>query len=478
MNIINLKNSKWFVLFSMIVCLSLIFLDQTVVPVALQNIKQTVHATLIQLQWVLNAYLLTLASLIIIGGKLADLLGNKKIFNFGMSLFAIGSILCAVSTHIIFLIISRGIQGIGAAFMLPTSGVLIINAFGFEERGKAMGIYIAIASIFLALGPMIGGIITQHFGWQWIFWINIPLIIVSVFVLYLSKIKEFKQVTNLKKIDWYGFIWLILTIVPFIFSLMESSIFGWNSPIILMLIILSVFSLVVFIITEQKKQFPLLDIKLFKNIMFRVSILLIMFTQITIIAIAFWPMFIEHIFKFTPQQAGYLILFVTVPVMIISPMAGKLMDNHGPRLPITLGYACIGVGALWISIVIWLQNYLLILPGFFIYGCGPSFLISPTMTYIMNTVDPKMRGTVAGVASFFRQLGGALGLALIGAIISHVYLIKTSNLFNNVIVYNGDYSSVFAFSISTFIIFLFAVTGIFLLKFLPNYENVNLLEHN
>ncbi len=453
------NNLKWLVLFSMASCLSLIFIDQTALPVALPIIKRNLNFSNLGLQWVLNSYLLTLASLIIVGGKISDIFGPRKIFFLGQIVFFIASCICAISQNNFQFIIGRIIQGVGASLMLPASGVILINEFSLKERGRAMGIYISSASIFLTIGPMIGGIITQYLGWRWIFWINIPFILISLFIFFFTPSK--KDPIKILNVDWFGFFWLILTIIPFVFSIMEIVSFGWKSPIIVGMIMISILSAFLFIKTESGKADPIIDIDLFKVPAIRAGFIIVIFTQCAIVSIAFWPIFLQDVLDFLPGKSGLALLPATIPVMIFSPIAGKIMDKHGPYLPTMIGCFCIIFGALWISAIAWYENYYFLIPGLFIYGCAPSFLLSSTITHIMSVVKPEKRGTISGIYSFFRQLGSSLGIAIIGSIISNAYLLK----------FDGIKIDTFAFCCANFIIFIMGLAMIFFLKNIPNHNN-------
>lgn len=457
------KNAKWLVLFGMIASLALIFLDQSAVPVALTSIQHQLIMGGLSLQWVLNAYLLVIAVLIIPGGKLADIYGHRKFFIVGMVTFLIASCLCALAFNAAQLIAGRVLQGFGAAIMLPASAVIITSTVLPQERGKMMGIYISIASIFLAIGPMIGGVVTQFLGWRWVFWLNLPFALFSLFVVNkATSVLVSKVIKPLRKADWFGLICLALSITPLIVALLQSAVLGWNSPVLWCLITLSSVSILFFIKAEKYRPQPLLDLNMLSALPVRVGITIVVLTQFAIISIAFWPSFMQEVLQFTAAQAGLGLIPVTLPIMIVSPIAGGLMDKHGPRLPVMLGAFCLIFGSVWVGISAWSQSYLMMLPGLFVFGCGPSFLLACMMTFLFSVVEEHKRGSIAGFTGFFRQLGSTIGLALCSTILSNVYLFKVNAGFKT------SYASQFAFTCSTLAIALLSLTIVWLLKYLPN----------
>jgi len=450
----NIKHAKWQVLAGMIACLAMVFLDQSVVPVALPAIQSQLTMSELGLQWVLNSYLVIIAVLIIPAGKLADNYGHKKFFMGGMIFFFIASCLCAVASNGILLIAGRVLQGLGAAMMMPASAAILTGIVPPQERGKMMGIYIAVASIFLAIGPMIGGLVTQYLGWRWVFWLNLPFIAFSLFIINsaTSTVQSAAHIQG-QKVDWRGLTWLALSITPLVIALLQSSVLGWASPILWTLVFTSIISIILFVKAEKHRTAPLLDLDMLSARPVSASIAIVVLTQYAIISIAFWPTFLQTELGLTAGQAGLGLIPVTLPIMFISPIAGQLMDKHGPSRPIILGTLCLISGSLWLAATAGMGSYLMMLPGFFIFGCGPSFLLASMMAFLFGVVEPRKRGTIAGFTSFFRQLGSALGLALTSAIISNAYAFRQD--------------AVFAFSCSTIAIAVLSLLMLFLLRHLP-----------
>lgn len=414
------KNNKWWILVAMAAALAMIFVDQTALPIALPSIQKEFNSSNIILQWIVNAYLVVLAALIIFGGKIGDLLGHRKIFLYGIVIFISASIACALSPTSIFMIISRAIQGIGGALMIPASGVMVINAFKPEERGKAMGIYFSIASLFLSFGPFLGGFITQILGWRWVFWINMPLACVSIILTLLAKNYPSQGMLKNEKLDWLGFFTLSITIFALIFALMEGVNYGWNSSMIIAAFLISTIFFLLFIAVELEVKDPIVDLNFFKDKIFLTCFSLLIVIQIILISTVFWSIFLQTILGYSALSSGLIMLTALVPITFASPIAGKLFDSHGPYLTVRLGSILLMISAVWIGYFSTYQNYWVIIPGFIIFGIGAPFVISSSVTSIITYSAPQKRGVVTGLANTARQLGGAMGLALLGGIIMNL----------------------------------------------------------
>ena len=251
------KNRKWWILLAMSSSLALVFIDQTALAVALPAIQRELNLSNSLSQWVINAYLLALSAIILLGGKIGDRLGHKRAFLAGVIVFITASTLAALAESGAWLITARAIQGIGAAFMMPSTNALVTNAFPAQERGKALGIYIALATIFLALGPLLGGFLTQVFSWRAVFWINFPIALISI-ILAISSVPTWRRREKLN-IDYLGFFISVIFISGFVLGFMEAPNWGWTSLPIMGLFLLSIISLITFIGWEKKIPHPLVE---------------------------------------------------------------------------------------------------------------------------------------------------------------------------------------------------------------------------
>lgn len=423
MPLVTETNRKWWVLAAMTAALSIVFVDQSSVSVALPSIQRDLALSNTMQQWVVNAYLLAIAAFIIFGGRLGDLYGHRHIFLFGMSIFIISSLTCALANSGMGLVISRSVQGIGGSLMIPATGVIIISAFEEHERGKATGLYIAIASVFLSMGPLLGGYLTQVFSWHFVFWINLPISFISV-VLTLISVKKSKIHVENKKLDFFGFLSSGTALVCLVLAFMESANYGFTSLIILSLFIASILFTLLFIYIESKVEQPLVDIDLFKNLVFSRSAGILLLMQSVFIVIVFWVIYIQNILGYSPAMGGLLTLPTSIPILFMAPFAGHLRDTYGPRLPAKLGAFAIAVSVFWVGLIAGQYNYWLLFPALLIFGCAAPFVISSAMTTALSSVDVHLSGMAAGVANAARQLGSSIGLAIMGSIITNVNIVK------------------------------------------------------
>ena len=419
MIIIKESQRKWWITLAISACLAIVYLDQTGVALALDTIERALGLSTLAMQWVVNSYLLTLAIFILLGGRFADIFGHRSIFLIGLSLFLLASILCATADVGWWLIVSRALQGIGGSLLIPTSLVLIANSTNIKERGKMIGISISFASIFLAFGPTIGGLLTQFWGWRLIFWINVPIGILSV-VLTILAVPKSALKNSSSKIDWFGFISLALSLVSLIVAFMQVSDWGWGSSFIIGLLINFIVFFSLFIFIESRVQAPLVNLKFFRNRNFLGGNAILFLLQTCHISSAvFWVLYLQNVLGFSMGKAGLFILPVTLPVIFCAQLSGRLLDRYGAQLPIITGMLLAVTGVAWVALFANSHNYYLLFMGFLLYGVGAPLVILAAMTCIISSVSPKDQGAASGIANAIRQMGGALGLSVIGSIITY-----------------------------------------------------------
>jgi EmrB/QacA subfamily drug resistance transporter len=412
---VNDKNRKWWTLLAMSSALAIVFIDQTALAVALPSIQRDLNLGNTLLQWVMNGYLLALSTLMLLGGKVGDSLGHKRAFLFGVTVFISASILCAIAQSGTWLVVTRVIQGMGAAFMLPSTSTLVINAFPEQERGKAMGIYVALAAIFLTLGPLLGGALTEWFSWRAVFWINFPIALTSI-ILASTAIPTWQHTEKLI-IDYLGLLFSIGFISGFVLCFMEGPNWGWTSPTTIILFFLSIFALIAFILLERRLQHPLVEMKLFSNPIFSIMITIMIIIQAVGIVFIFWAIFIQNVLQYSPLQAGLLLLPAMLPIIFMAPIGGYLRDKYGPTLPMFTGCFLVMLGLSWIGLFSHYQLYSWLFPGLLVYGLGMPVMLSGTMATVMNTVTDKQRGTAAAILNCARQFGNSIGLAVLASLL-------------------------------------------------------------
>jgi len=404
--------SIWIFL-SVFLASSMIFFDQSILPVALPSIQKSLGSSPTQIQWMINAYRLTIAAFVLGGGKLADMFGLRRIFCWGMFIFAISSILCGLSPSTAFLLVNRFIQGIGAALVVPTLSPLLFSAFSIEKRGFVVGLKVSLSSVLMILGPPMGGVLTQYLSWRYIFWINpfiavLGIILVLIFVRRSAKSKD--------HFDFFGFLFFTFAIYSFSLSMMQARNWGWFSYPIIFLFLLSVIFFSFLIFQEKKRKRAFIDINLFKNNTFAVCSLNIMVVKIALAAAIFWPIFFQQALNFSPSKAGIYAMISFIPMLIAAPIGGKLVDKMGARKPLLLGQGLTFLSFLGICYFLPKANIGLIL-SLTLMGFGGTFSLTPAFIGGLNSIPQKRRGRAAGILNAVRSLGISLGVALLGALL-------------------------------------------------------------
>lgn len=417
------QNRKWWLLAAMTASLSLVFIDQTALSVALPPMQRELNVSNLTLQWIVNAYLLALAALVVFGGKLGDLVGHRRTFLAGITIFIISCLSCAMAHSGLSAIISRALQGVGGALMIPATGAILVRAFPDEERGKAIGMYVGIASLSLAAGPVLGGLLTQYLSWRWVFWLNLPPALIAIGLTLAAHPKL--DANQSLRIDWVGFGLFTAAISSLIFALMEAVNWGWSSPYIIGLFISSVVLIIIFIWQEKNHANPFIELSLFRNQPFLYSSVILIFIQTAAMGLIFWVIYLQDILRFTPSMSGVATLPIMLPLMFMAPLAGVLRDKYGPRLPMFYGCLFTALSIAWIGFIADKQNYAWIFPGFLLYGLAVPLVIGNCMTTALSSIQRHQHGLASGLLNGSRQLGNCLGLAVIASILiglNHYYL--------------------------------------------------------
>ncbi len=409
-------NRKWWGLAALIPSLAMVFLDQTVIPVALPTIQKEMGAGSVALEWCVNAYLLSTAVLVLAGGKVVDRIGGRRAFCWGTFLFVFSSWLCGSSPDISWLIGARTLQGVGAALQFPASTVLLMSLFPQSERGKATGINVSVSSLFLILGPLVGGYLTQELSWRWIFWINIPLAITGI-SLVLAFIPKSERGSG--KIDLWGFLFFVLSSSLLVIAIMEGREWGWRSRGIWTLLIGFLISAICLLWREKKSPHPFLDLSLFKHPIFKAVNIATFSTQFILMISVFRAIFFQNFLLWSPEKTGFITFISCIPVILISPVGGYLSDKFGPKLPISLGFMSLICSFLWVGLLVQSSLPILLL-GLLAFSFGVPLVLTPSYSSAMGAVPPKKAGIAFGTIATIRALGGTLGVAMIGSLINNI----------------------------------------------------------
>jgi EmrB/QacA subfamily drug resistance transporter len=414
------ENSKWWTLGAMCFALFMIMLDNTVVNVALPSIQRDLHASLAALEWTVNAYTLTFAVLLVTGGRLGDIFGRRRMFIFGVVVFGLSSLVIGFAPNDTWLVAFRAVQGIGAAFMMPATLAIITQAFPPEQRGTAIGTWAGVSALALAIGPVIGGFLTEDVSWRAIFFINPPIAIVAVAVT-LFAARESRDETVDKTVDYAGIASLTVGLTALVLALVESNSWGWGSARIISLITLAVVALSAFVMIEKRVRVPMVDFAFFRSrtslganiVAFLISFA--MFAQFF-----FLTLYLQNILHYSPLETGLRFLPSTLVIIVVAPIAGRLADRVGSRPLMTIGLSIVATSMLIESRVTVHSGYGLLLPGFVLMGLGMGLVMSPMSTAAMNAVDRTKAGAASGVLSMNRMVGSTFGVAVMGALVTTI----------------------------------------------------------
>ena len=396
--------------------LGMIMLDQTIVTVALPRMQHELHMTASGLQWIINAYILTLAATVAAGGKLGDIFGRYRAFQCGIVLFCGASAFCGLAPSGPILLAARAVQGVGAAIMQPASASMVINAFELHERGRAMAIYSGLAMAFMAVGPLLGGFFTEYFSWRLSFWVNVPVGIAVLFTSYRDGMKNIRSNEG-KSIDWAGLALLIAGLVPLVLALQQGQSWGWTSLLTLGCLFGGLLSLGLFFLVERTQSNPLIQLKLFCSRPLTINTLVLFCISFAMIGqMVFSAIFMQNILGFSPFKTGLCMLPLIIPVAGMSQIMGRVFDRIGAKRPVCIGTILIAVGFVLQTLVLGHENYLLLVPGMIILGMGIGSVMTPANTDALNRAPAAYRGQASGLIQTFRQMGGTIGLAIAGGV--------------------------------------------------------------
>ena len=417
---LNDDNRRWWTLGAMCFALFMVMLDNTVVNVALPSIQDDLGASLSGLEWTVNAYTLTFAVLLVTGGRLGDVFGRRRMFLAGVVVFALSSAAIGFAPTQGWLVAGRAVQGMGAAFMMPGTLSIITNAFPPEERGKAIGTWAGVSALALAIGPVVGGALTEYVSWRAIFFLNLPVAAGAVIVT-LFAARESRDETVGRAVDPAGIATLSVGLTALVLALVEGNAWGWGSPAILGLLGLAVAGLVGFAVLEPRVRAPMVDFDFFRSRTFLGANLVAFTVTFAMLAMFFFTaLYMQNFLGYDALEAGIRFLPATAVIIFAAPIAGRLADRIGPRRLMAGGLVVVAV-ALYLQTRISVDSgYELLLPAFILMGLGMGFVISPMSTAAMNAVSADKAGAASGILSMSRMVGGTFGVAALGALFQHL----------------------------------------------------------
>jgi EmrB/QacA subfamily drug resistance transporter len=410
--------SRNLILAAMIFAVAMTFIDQTIVSIAVPNIQRELGLTSTGVQWMVNAYLLSLSALFAFGGRLADTMGHRRMVTLGVIVFAVASALCGLTPKGSFaeawIVIFRVVQGAGGAIMFPAALAIVVQTFELRQRGKALALFFGIAGGLTAIGPVLGGFLTQ-WTWRAIFWVNIPVALIALALIFISK-----PVTDHKpaRIDYRGLVLIAAGVALSVFGFQQSNIWGWHNPLIWLSIAVGLALLVVFYFVEVRTESPLMRVSIFRIRPFLVENMVLGITNLVFIPVFFFGSEYAQIsLAKSSSQAGVILLYFFIGFVIAAQIGGRMLDRIGAKRPVVIGCVLGAVGFfLWAGKVTSLsfsaQQWYIILAG-----AGMGFMLGPSSTDAVNRASRLTYGEATGITQTVRNYAASMGLAILGTIL-------------------------------------------------------------
>jgi EmrB/QacA subfamily drug resistance transporter len=411
-----LDRSRPWVLAATILGSSLAFIDSTAVNVALPALQSSLHATLVDVQWVIEAYGLFLSALILVGGALGDSFGRRAMFLFGVAGFAVASAGCGFSSSIRALVLWRSLQGVAAAFMVPGSLSIISACFDEGSRGQAIGTWAGFTTITTALGPILGGWLIEHVSWHWVFFINLPIAAVVVLISTLH-VPESRNPTA-ESVDWLGAAVVTAGLAALVYGFLESAILGWRNPRVIGTLAFGVGGLFLFVFIEKTERVPMVPLKLFKSASFSGANQLTLYLYAALgIFFFLFPLNLIQIQKYSATATGAAAVPMILLMFFLSRWSGGLIAKYGPRLPLVVGPLIASVGFLLFAVPgVGAHYWSSFFPAFTVLGLGMAISIAPLTTVVMNSVDEERVGIASGINNAVARVAGVLAIAVLGIV--------------------------------------------------------------
>ena len=409
------QGHKWLTLAAMCFGLFLIMLDNTIVNVALPSIQRELDASPSMLEWTINAYVLSFAVLIMLGGKLGDRFGRKKLFLVGLLIFTAMSAACALAPSIEYLVAFRALQGVGGALMNPLTLSIIVAAFPRRELGTAIGIWAGISAVALAIGPVLGGVLVEQVDWSAIFWINVPVGLIGALVT-IWAVAESRDPTT-STLDLPGVALITGGLFLLIWGLIETNDHAWGSTYTIAFLAAAAVVLLAFVAWEARAPEPMVPLGFFKIAAFSAPVVLVAFVGLALFGVVYFiTLYFQNVKGWSPEKAGLAALPLTGMVMLIGPLAGKLQSRFSPRQLMTTGMLMVSGALVGLSQLQVDSSYNAIWPFYVLMGSGLALTMPTTSATAMAAVDPRKAGVASGVVNSARQVGAAVGLAVLGAV--------------------------------------------------------------
>ncbi len=410
--------SKWWTLVAVCIGIFILLLDVTIVNVALPDIQQDLDARLSGLQWVMDAYALSLAALLLTAGSLADLVGRRRVFMIGIALFMVGSIACGAAHDIGLLIAARGFQGIGGAAMFATGLALLSSAYQGRDRGVAFGAFGATTGLAVAVGPVVGGLLTSGLSWRWIFFVNVPICL-GALAISAAKVSESHN-PRAGRPDWLGFVTFSTGLGALVYGLIRAGQEDWDDGLVVGCLVAAVVLLALFVVTQLVQEHPMFDLTLLRKPTFVGGLIAAFSISASIFALfTYLVIYLQVVQGFDAIQTGLRFLFLSVASFFAAAIAGRLTSHIPAKWLIAPGFVVVGTGLLLLYGIDVGSSWTRLIPGLVVGGIGIGMVNTPLASTAVGVVEMARSGMASGVNSTFRQVGYATGIAALGSIFSH-----------------------------------------------------------
>ncbi len=412
------RGNKWWTLVAVCLGTFMLLLDITIVNVALPDIQKALTSSFSDLQWVVDAYALTLAAFLLTAGSLADMFGRRRLYLIGLVIFTAASVLCGFATSTLMLQLSRALQGVGGAVMFAVSLALLADAFRGRDRGVAFGVWGAVTGLAVAIGPLLGGALTSSLSWRWIFFVNAPIGVAAV-IISLMKVAE-SRAPQASRPDWAGFVFFTAALSSLVYGLIESNQRSFTNSLVLGCFAAAALLLIIFVIVELRSAHPMFELSLFRLPTFSGGSVAAFGVSASIFAmILYLVLYLQDILGYSPLATGVRLMVLSGGILVTSTVAGRLTSHVPIRLLVGPGLIIVGVGLLLMRGLNAGSSWTHLIPGMIVSGVGVGMVNPPLASTAVGVVKPQRAGMASGINSTFRQVGIATGIALLGTLFSN-----------------------------------------------------------
>lgn len=420
------------ILVATILASSMAFIDSTAINVALPALQASFHATVVDVQWVVESYGLLLAALILVGGSLGDVFGRRLVFMVGVAIFTFASIVCGIAPDIHLLIIARSIQGVGAALLVPGSLAIISTAFNEKSRGKAIGTWSGFTAITTAIGPVLGGWLVDHASWRWVFFINVPLA-AAVIAISVRRVPEARSAVA-HRVDWLAAVLATLGLGGLVYGCIESANLGWKDPLVFGSLIGGVACLTGFVALEAHTSSPMVPLVLFRSRDFSGANLLTFFLYSALgIFFFLFPLNLIQVQQYSATATGAALLPMILTMFLLSRWSGGLVERYGARTPLIVGPLIVAIGFVFFAVPSNTRNYWgAIFPPMMVLAFGMTLTVAPLTTDVMNSVDQDRVGAASGINNAVARVAGVLAIAFLGIVMFWAFRVRFDNLLQHI----------------------------------------------